>query len=168
VAVEPAPDAAPTTADPHAAEASQLEAINELVQQSAHARSTVVAATEAIQACISPDSVSQATQQLLQAATVRQSLASQLAQQPVDQIPDGNDLASDLAKALHASAQSDEYYAAWGNDSLQNGNCDTADQNYQAAQITDQEATDAKLAFAQMWDQEAPQLGLPQLGQGQF
>jgi hypothetical protein len=35
VAVGPAPDAAPTTADPHAAQAAQLEAINQLVLQSA-------------------------------------------------------------------------------------------------------------------------------------
>jgi hypothetical protein len=128
----------------------------------------VVAATQAIQACDSADSVSQATQQLLDAATIRQRLASQLAQQPIDQIPDGNGLSSDLAKAFLASAQSDEYYPAWGNDSLQTGNCDTTDQNYQDAQITDQEATNAKLTFAQMWDQKAPQFGLPQLGQGQF
>jgi hypothetical protein len=167
-AAEPAPITAPTTADPNTAETSQLEAINELVRQSAQARGMVVAATGAIQACDSPESVSQAIQQLLQAATIRQRLASQLVQQPVDRIPGGNKLASDLAEAFHASAQSDEYYAAWGNDSLQTGYCDTADQYYQAAQITDQEATNAKLSFAQMWDQEAPQFGLQQLGQGQF
>ncbi len=141
--------------------ASQLAG---LLQQSANARTTVVAATQAVTACADPASQ---ISQMQQAIDLRQGVLNSLGQVQVGSIPNGSTMISDLTTALQASSQADQDFIAWMND-VEGAGCPvptTSDSNYQAASNASSTATTAKDAFVALWNPVAQQFGLTQFAQ---
>jgi hypothetical protein len=137
-----------------------MQAINNLLDQSGQQRGRVQPTIQTILNC--PDSaiLKQATQTLVEVASARQNLLTQLEQVAIDQIPNGEVIISDLRSAWQASEASDQSYAAWGSDVANGQGCGTNDANFQNAQVTDRQATTAKQAFVARWNPLAAQFNL--------
>jgi hypothetical protein len=103
------------------------------------------------------------------AAASRQQLVGQLADLPSESaLPP--QMLQDLSGAWQSSAAVDSDYAQWALDE-QARTCvpdDTTDPNFQAASASNEQATQDKLAFTQLWNQLADSYGLTQYGQGQL
>jgi len=137
----------------------QGQALTDLLSQSSGDRSGVQSATQAIASC--GDLVS-AEATLNAAQLSRQGLLSQLTDSSFSQLPQSAALLGALSSAWQNSAESDGSYAQWAADEQSNG-CvpnNTSDSNYQAAQVTDRQATTAKQQFTNMWNPIATSLGL--------
>lgn len=142
-------------------ELQQAQSLNTLLAQSSSNRGAIVAATSDIANC---GDLSQDQATLSAAAESRQTLLNQLSQIDIAQLPNATSLATMLNAAWQASFQSDNSYAAWAGDLDETG-CGgqaSADPNWQAAQITDNQATEAKTSFVAAWNPIAATLGLPQ------
>ncbi len=99
----------------------------------------------------------------MDAANSRQNLLNNLSSLNLSILPGGPQLSQALAGAWTNSKASDDSYANWANDELNNG-CtpnDTSDPNYQDAQSSDAQSTTDKTAFANLWNPIATQYGLP-------
>jgi hypothetical protein len=137
----------------------QAQALANLVSTSAGQRTNVASAASDLEACGNASADQSA---FTQAASVRQSVVSQLGTLQVALIPNGAEMVQDLSSALSYSIQSDNSYAQWAGDELSGCSTDyAADSNFAAAQQTDQNANSAKLAFTNLWNAVAPQYGLP-------
>jgi hypothetical protein len=148
-------------------EQSEAQSLSSLLTQSQSDRSAIVGAVDAIASC---GDVEGAETTLTQSASNRQSLLSQLQSLDLSALPSSTPLTEDLIGAWNNSIQSDQSYAAWASDELDNGcsDNDTYDSNYQAAQGTDAASTQNKAAFAALWNPIASQYGLPTLTQASF
>src|SRR5664280_2103018 len=137
----------------------QGQALTDLLSRSSGDRSGVQSATQAIASC--GDLVS-AEATLNAAQLSRQGLLSQLTDSSFSQLPQSAALMGALSSAWQNSAESDGSYAQWAADEQSNG-CvpnNTSNSNYQAAQVTDRQATTAKQQFTNMWNPIATSLGL--------
>jgi Trypsin-like peptidase domain len=163
VSVSTAPPSAPS-----GGAAAAASAVASILQESSDARSTVLAATQAVDNCTA-DPVSQIGQ--LDAAMSQRNSALQQANAitPTD-LPDGVALLSDLTTALNASNQADQGYEQWMSD-IEGGSCPyptTSDPNFQNASAASAQADSAKMAFLALWNPIAAQNGLPQYSAGQI
>ena len=167
----PAPLASPLSAAPTApataTEQQAAERLASLLAQSVADRTTVHNAHDDVQGC-GPD-LSADAQVFENAAASRQQLVSELAD-----LPSGSALPpqmlQELSGAWQASAAVDSDYARWALDEGA-GTCvpdDPADPNVQAAAGPNEQATQDKLAFTQLWNQLADNYGLTQYGQDQL
>lgn len=137
-------------------------AINTLLGQSSSDRSAIVGATNDISSC---GNLSQDESTLNAAAQSRRLLIAELPQLKTAQLVGADQLISALTSAWQASTQSDASYAAWAGDLLSSGctgQASTNDPNWQAAQVSDAQATAAKQQVATLWGPIASAYGLPQ------
>jgi hypothetical protein len=89
---------------------------------------------------------------------------------PVTVLPNGPTMIADLAAALRASNQADQYYIAWMQD-IEGLSCPyptNTEPNFAAASSASAQATSAKTAFVVLWNPLAAQLGLPQYSASQI
>jgi hypothetical protein len=145
-----------TTQPPAQAEATALAS---LLSQSSTDRASIVAAVDNVSGCQNLDSAESA---LNASGSSRQSLLSQIQSQLLTALPNGNEMAEYLITAWQNSLASDQSYAAWAEDEIENG-CTTddfSDSNYQNAQTSDANSTASKTAFANLWNPIATQYGL--------
>lgn len=150
----PPPTPIPT---PTQTEATEVKAINVLLESSGGSRQQLSTAVSDVADCLN---VGYDVTQLEQIVTERESQLSEAQGLSVDAIPDGSVLQSDLVTALTASLKADQDYLAWAQE--QNGNdCEngTYSQHYQAALSDDTTATDDKATFVQAWTPPAEQYG---------
>lgn len=155
-------------AAPSGNEATSASAVAALLAQSADARSTVIAATQAVENCTAdPDSQ---IPQMSAAEAQRTSALQQLGSINANDFPDGSTMISDLSAAFNASNQADQGYAAWMSD-VEGTQCPYAtssDSNYQAASAASSQAVAAKSAFLALWNPIAAQFNLTQYSQDQI
>jgi predicted RNA-binding Zn-ribbon protein involved in translation (DUF1610 family) len=147
-----------TTTLPLASE--QASALSDLLVQSSNDRFDIDLAVRAIGNC---GNLEDAETVLNDAASSRQSLLNQVQSLSLTSIPSGAQLAQLLTTAWTNSMASDQSYSEWAGDEINNG-CtrnDTSDLNYQNAQVTDQNSTNAKTSFVQLWNPIATMYGLP-------
>lgn len=153
---------------PSGNEASAASAVDSILQQSANARSAVVAATQSISNCAS-DPASQLSA-MQGAVSSRGSALQRLNAIPPADLPGGAALLSDLNSALQASDQADQDFIQWMND-IEGTSCphpSTSDSNFQAATSASTQADSAKQAFLALWNPVAAQFGLTQYTAGQI
>jgi hypothetical protein len=146
----------PTTSTPQT-EADQLSG---LLTQSESDRAAIVAAVRDISNCgdLQNDQTTLDT-----SANNRQSLLSTLRGDTFSALPQGNPLVLYLIGSWDYSIASDQSYAQWAGDEMENGctNGDTSDSNFENAQITDGESTNAKQHFVALWNPIATTYDLP-------
>lgn len=142
-----------------ASEQRAAQALSTLLAQSVVDRSSINAASNDVAAC--GPSLSEDQQTFDNAATSRQNLISQLSTlQGASTLPAA--MIQSLSSAWQASEQVDQDYANWaGDEALSCTPNDTANQYYQEALTPNQEATQAKMAFATAWDPIAISYNLP-------
>jgi hypothetical protein len=143
--------------------ASEAQALAAMLSTSSADRSSIVSATAQITSC---GDLYDAEQTLDQAASSRQQLISQLGTTTLSALPNSVQLVQALNAAWQASLSSDNSYAAYAGDELENsGGCvpnDPNDPNAQAAGQSDAAATTAKTQFVQLWSPIAQTFGLQQ------
>ena len=140
----------------------EAAAINTLLAQSSGDHDAIDGATTDIANC---GNLSQDEATLNAAAQSRRTLIAELPRLDTSQITGAAQLISALRSAWQASAESDSSYAAWAGDLLTSGctgQATTNDPNWQAAQVSDPEATAAKQQLAAAWTPIAIQYGFPQ------
>jgi hypothetical protein len=143
---------------------TEASSISSLLSQSSNDRSSIVSAVDEVSAC---QNLQGALDALNSSATSRQNLLSQLSSIPTTGLTNGTQLAEYLIGAWENSLSSDQSYAAWANDEIENG-CTTndfSDSNYEAAQSSDSASTAAKTSFANLWNPIASQYNLPTVTQ---
>jgi hypothetical protein len=152
---------APTTQPGTQAEATQLSG---LLTQSGNDRSAIVAAVSSIANC---GDLQGAENTLNSSASNRQSLLGQLQGLNLSQLPNSTQLVQYLTAAWNSSIASDQSYAGWAGDEINNGctNNDTSDANYQNAQVSDSQSTANKTSFAALWNPIATSYNLPTVSQ---
>jgi hypothetical protein len=134
--------------------------LSDLLVQSASDRTAIVNAVSSISSC---QNLSGDAQTLVDAANSRQNLLNGLEGLNLSTLPSGSQLSQALAGAWTNSKASDQSYADWAGDELNNG-CtinDTSDPNYQNAQSSDSQSTTEKTMFTNLWNPIATQYGLP-------
>jgi type II secretory pathway component PulM len=150
----------PPTSGPSAQ--SEGTDLSNLLTQSTSDRAAIVAAVADISNC--GDLQSDAST-LDSSASSRQSLLSTLHGESFNALPNGPALVEYLIGAWNNSIASDQSYAQWANDEINNGcsNNDTTDSNFEAAQSTDAASTSAKQHFVTLWNPIASTYGLQTL-----
>jgi hypothetical protein len=141
-------------------------ALSGLLQQSGGDRQDVGGAVVDVENC--GKRLAQDTQVFNKAAGNRRALLSKLAQLP-DRSALSPAMVSDLTNAWQASATVDADLAKWAHD--QAGHCkkgNTKDANYKATIPFDNQATNAKNAFVQLWNPLAKQDSLPTRQSGEL
>jgi len=136
--------------------AQQAQAVDNLLVQSAGARSATVAAVGDAGNCgnLAGDAAA-----LQQAAGLRQALLAQVNALRTDAL--GNDSwVAPLQAALSASAESDTSYRLWVQTMMSSGCPAANDRNYAAAQSSDAQATAAKQQFIAAWNPVATGFGV--------
>ena len=149
-------------------ESAAASAVDSILQQSSTARSTVVAATQAVNNCTADPAAE--TSAMDGAIASRESALQQVGTVDSGSLPDGAVLLSDLNSALQASDQADQYFVLWMGD-IEGTSCPYAtssDSNYQAATAASSQADSAKQAFLALWSPIAAQFGLTQYTAGQI
>jgi hypothetical protein len=148
------------TAPPPLTGEQAAQNLSTLLAQSANDRTSIVNAVNDVSQC-GPD-LGQDSQIFQSAAASRQSLLSQLASLPGQSALPAQ-MIQDLTGAWQASAAADQDFAQWAQDEASQG-CtpdDQSDQNYQAADAPDNEATEDKEAFVSLWNPIATSYGMP-------
>jgi hypothetical protein len=160
--------APPSTTSP-AQSLAQGEAstLSGLLAQSANDRSAIVAAVSAIANC---GDLQTAEGTLTASATSRQSLLQQLQSLNLSSVPNSTELIEYLTAAWNNSIASDQSYAGWASDEINDG-CtinDDSDLNYQNAQGSDSMSTSNKASFAAVWNPVASTFSLPTVTESSF
>jgi zinc-ribbon domain len=148
------------TAPPPLTEGQAAQNLSVLLARSADDRTSIVNAVNDVSQC-GPD-LGQDSQVFQSAAASRQGLLSQLASL-LGRSALSAPMIQDLTGAWQASAEADQDFAQWAQDEASQG-CtadDRSDQNYQAADAPDNEATADKEAFVGLWNPIATSYGLP-------
>ncbi len=145
----------------------QATQLSGLLTQSANDRSAINAAVSSIGNC---GNLIGAQTALTASATSRQSLLNQLQRTNLTALPGSGQLTQFLTAAWNNSEASDQSYANWASDEISRG-CspnDTADLNYQNAQVSDGQSTSNKTSFAALWNPIAATYNLPTVTQASF
>jgi zinc-ribbon domain len=161
-----APVTVPASPSPSSAQQAAVS-LAALLAQSVTDRSEVNNAYNDASNC-GPD-LSQDVRTFKLAAASRNQLLGELASLPGrSALP--QQMLSDLATAWQASKKVDNDYAGWAQDEV-SGGCSAGNQSdprFLAASGPNQQATDGKTAFVQMWNQLAQTYGLTQYQQGEL
>lgn len=157
-----------TTVQPSdtASPAEQAADLNQLLQESAGARTQIVTTVASIQDC-SAD-LETAAQALASAIMVRQQVVTSLARLSVAALPNGAALRLAMTTGLDDSVDADHDFQAWLAGITAAGGCNGQaqaphDANWQAAQTASSAATSAKQTFANLWNPVATSYGLPKV-----
>lgn len=143
----------------------QAEDLSDLLEDSNDSREAVIQAVQDIGSCKRLD---QAAEDLRAAASERTNLVERLDELSLDALADGDELASALTEAWEASAEADEYYAAWAEDlagdrkKLCKGGQASRTGNASEADGASGDATQAKERAADLWNPVAREYGLPE------
>lgn len=161
---------APTSPSPtNEAAPQQAAALNDLLDRSAVQRRTVATATGQIDRCAN---LADAQQELDQVAAERDGLVEDLGELDLSAVPGGDLLRSDLTVAWQASAASGRSYATWAEEAQVEGCPDGGPaprtMGHDAAQSTDESATESKEAFVSRWNPVASEYGLPERSAGEI
>lgn len=154
--------------DPARPQAVQLD---KLLADASDSRTSVIKAVDDIKDC---KNLTQAAQDLREAARQREGLVTRLQELKIDLLPNNARLSASLTKAWKASADADNSYADWADDlGRDKGACkgdkDDKDEKDGRAKVTDDaqdgnrssaEATKAKESAATMWNTIAAKYGL--------
>ncbi|AZM93226.1 hypothetical protein D1J60_19620 [Streptomyces sp. W1SF4] len=165
--------------DPARPQAVQLD---KLLEDASDSRTAVIKAVDDIKDC---RNLTQAAQDLREAARQREGLVTRLQELKIDLLPNHARLSASLTKAWKASADADNSYADWADDvSRDKGGCgngkddkdDKGDKDGKA-KVTDDaqdgnkssaEATRAKESAATMWNTIAAKYGLTKRDKSQL
>lgn len=145
----------------------QATQLSGLLTQSANDRSAIDTAVSSISSC---GNLVGAQSALNASATSRQSLLNQLQRTNLTALPGSGQLTQFLTAAWNNSEASDQSYANWASDEISRG-CtpnDTADLNYQNAQVSDGQSTSNKTSFAALWNPIASSYNLPTVTPASF
>ncbi|EFL16708.1 predicted protein [Streptomyces sp. C] len=165
--------------DPARPQAVQLD---KLLEDASDSRTTVIKAVDDIKDC---RNLTQAAQDLREAAQQREGLVTRLQELKIDLLPNHARLSASLTKAWKASADADNSYADWADDVARDkGGCgngkdakDDKDAKDGKAKVTDDaqdgnkssaEATKAKESAATMWNTIAAKYGLTKRDKSQL
>ncbi|MER7755662.1 hypothetical protein [Kitasatospora sp. NPDC097643] len=145
---------------------AQAQPLSDLLGTASDSRAAVIGAVGSVQKC---DKLPDSQQALTGAAGKRRELQTKLGQLKTDKLPGGQQLVDQLNAAWTASAQADDEYAAWAQDSQAPGACDPKkldNQHYKNAVQASGTATTAKKQASTLWNVIAGQTGLPTRGDG--
>ncbi len=142
----------------------QAEDLSELLKDSNNSRDSVIRAVDDIKSC---KRLPRAARDLRAAADQRTNLVDRLEGLELDQLPDNADLSSSLTEAWEASAEADEYYAAWADEARADrdvcrGNQASHTDNASQGDVASGTATQAKEQAAELWNPIAREYGLPE------
>jgi WD40 repeat protein len=146
----------------------EATAINTLLMSSVQTRSQFDSDTliNDVASCLNVDS---AVTQIGDIAAGRASELTQAMDLKVDSIPDGALLKSKLIAALGVSLKIDKGYLAWAKQQASTGCAEgTNSVLYQLAVQLDEQATNVKTEFLNLWNPEAAQFGLVQFSREQI
>ncbi len=146
----------------------EATAINTLLMSSVQTRSQFDSdtLTNDVASCLNVDS---AVTQIGDIAAGRASELTQAMDLKVDSIPDGALLKSKLIAALGVSLKIDKDYLAWAKQQASTGCAEGINSVlYQLAVQLDEQATNVKTEFLNLWNPEAAQFGLVQFSRGQI
>ncbi|GAA1912124.1 hypothetical protein GCM10009716_22470 [Streptomyces sodiiphilus] len=151
--------------------AEQAQALSTLLEDSNDSRDAVIRSVENIKSC---DKLKKAGEDLREAADQRNSLVTRLDELELDALPDSEELTAALVEAWEASADADDYYAAWADEVRENrrrmcrGGQAQHTESLAAANRASGEATAAKERAAELWNPTAREHGLPERAPGQL
>ncbi|RST07498.1 hypothetical protein EF910_06715 [Streptomyces sp. WAC07149] len=166
--------------DPARPQAVQLD---KLLEDASDSRTAVIKAVDDIKDC---KNLTQAAQDLREAARQREGLVTRLQELKIDLLPNHARLSASLTKAWKASADADNSYADWADDVARDkGGCGGKDDKGKGdggdkdgkAKVTDDaqdgnkssaEATRAKESAATMWNTIAAKYGLTKRDKSQL
>ncbi|WP_157862363.1 hypothetical protein [Wenjunlia vitaminophila] len=141
----------------------QARAVDELLEESADDRETVVNAVQAVDGCVSPRAVEAAADDLSAAAGRREDLVRRLDGLELDLVSGGAAAAAELRAAWSHSADADRAYAAWAATAA-DGGCAPGgaphDADYYRGGSSSAKATKAKKSFVRLWNPIADEHGL--------
>lgn len=145
-------------ADPAEPQAKSLDA---LLKDSNNSRSAVINAVNNIKSC---KALPKAASDLRTAARQRNDLVTRLGKLTVDKLPNQAQLTASLTKAWKSSAQADNQYAAWADQTRGKKGCHKGQARRTgrvgAAERASGEATAAKRKAAELWNPLAGKYGL--------
>ncbi|MFJ1747202.1 hypothetical protein ACIOJD_13290 [Streptomyces sp. NPDC088116] len=141
----------------------QARAVDALLERSSADREKVLAAVSAVEACESPTSVTEASEDLNAAAARREDLVTRLGELPLDKVDSGPLAADSLRAAWQHSADADRAFAGWADDA---DGCAPGDAprtaSYRRGVESSDLATAAKEKFLSAWSPIASRYGLPE------
>jgi hypothetical protein len=111
--------------------------------------------------------LSSAVSQIQGIASNRQSQLASAQNLPVELLPNGGTLKSQLLTALRVSLRADRDYIAWGEDE-ESGGCGSGYAPAAALNGVNPQATASKEALTGTWNPIAPQYGYPQYSASQI
>jgi hypothetical protein len=145
-------------ADPQANATSEVAYLNGILQQSQAARASVKTVVQNILKCASTQSDVQNAQAV---AADRTTELHALNSAPVDAVPGGAALVSQLQAILQDSLAADQAYVTAAGQ-VAGGQCDNGKSTYNAEKSLIAQITSEKTAFANAWNSQiAPQYGTP-------
>ncbi|MFJ8447281.1 hypothetical protein [[Kitasatospora] papulosa] len=150
--------------DPPAASGEeQATAVDALLERSEADRQQVIDAVNAVEACVSDDSVDTAGQTLDDAAVRRESLITDLAALDVGALPSGSAATDSLRTGWQHSADADRAFADWADDAQ---GCSPGavphTSSYEEGVRSSELATGSKEEFLTLWKPIAMDHGLPE------
>ncbi|MGW8064909.1 hypothetical protein ACVV2G_22225 [Streptomyces ziwulingensis] len=153
---ESASASASPSVDPVRQQAVELD---RLLADSGDSRSTVINAVDDVKSC---DNLSQAAEDLREAAKQRTGLVTSLSELSVDKLPRHTELTTALTKAWQASASADNHYAAWADRTAGKNGCKKGKPraNPDAGNQASGTASKEKAKAAKLWNAIAKQYGL--------
>ncbi|WP_424922092.1 hypothetical protein [Streptomyces sp. wa53] len=147
---------------PTASGEEQATAVDALLERSESDRQQVIDAVNAVEACVSDDSVDTAGQALDDAAVRRESLITDLAALDVGALPSGSLATDSLRTGWQHSADADRAFAEWADDVR---GCSPGavphTSSYEEGVRSSELATGAKEEFLTLWKPIAADHGLP-------
>ncbi|MFD7501770.1 hypothetical protein ACFV9T_12200, partial [Streptomyces sp. NPDC059850] len=139
----------------------QAKALDALLKDSNNSRSAVINAVNSIKTC---KNLPKAASDLRTAAGQRNGLVTRLGKLSVDKLPNHTQLTASLTKAWKSSAQADNQYAAWADQTRGKKGCPKGQARRTgrvgAAERASGEATAAKRKAAELWNPLAGKYGL--------
>jgi hypothetical protein len=143
-------------------EQTQVAQVTPQIRQSVSARSTVVMATQRVDACTMAPS--RGISLMNQAISERRAVITRLGTLPVTAVPNGRQLLADFKQVLRQSIRADQGFIGWMRDIQNSGTCPvnpTTDASYQAGLQASGQANSAKRSFLGRWNPLARQFGQP-------
>lgn len=127
----------------------QVRYLKEILEKSAKGRASLEGAVNQVRSCTN---VSQALATFKSVTANREELLKALDSTPVDQIPGGTTLASQLRHAISLSRDSDRVWEQWASENLNGCNNPTASPTYDRVQTMNHQVATAKDTFLNNWN----------------
>ncbi|WP_324838200.1 Stk1 family PASTA domain-containing Ser/Thr kinase [Streptomyces sp. CB01373] len=140
---------------------AQAKSLDALLQSSNSSRTSVIDAVAAIKQC---SNLAGSATTLRTAASQRDDLVTKLSELTFDKLPNHGDLVAQLTAAWKASANADNHYADWADQTAGADGCHDghAANDPDQGNAASEQATLAKKKAAALWNPIAQQYGLPQ------